>query len=135
MISGNKEFYASLFDGCLTSFCFLLSSLVSLVENASKTGINSLSVQVNLKPKVPTKAVCAEHLELRKEILTLLNLQKQVPSYYNCILGFISSYYVDLFTVFPNISSSTRRRRVHLIVMAHMLILQERLRFGINRTA
>ncbi|KAJ3684738.1 hypothetical protein LUZ61_013902 [Rhynchospora tenuis] len=31
---------------------------------------------VNLKPKVPTKAVCAEHLELRKEILTLLNLQK-----------------------------------------------------------
>lgn len=33
---------------------------------------------VNLKPKVPTKLVCAEHLELRKEILTLLNLQKQV---------------------------------------------------------
>uniref|UniRef100_A0A0D9WJ77 Myb-like domain-containing protein n=1 Tax=Leersia perrieri TaxID=77586 RepID=A0A0D9WJ77_9ORYZ len=33
---------------------------------------------VNLKPKVPTKAVCVEHLELRNEILTLLNLQKQV---------------------------------------------------------
>ncbi|XP_028753746.1 SWR1-complex protein 4 [Neltuma alba] len=33
---------------------------------------------VNLKPRVPTKAVCAEHLELRKEILTLLNLQKQL---------------------------------------------------------
>ncbi|KAM0015726.1 putative transcription factor MYB-HB-like family [Helianthus debilis subsp. tardiflorus] len=33
-------------------------------------------LKVNLKPKVPTKAVCAEHLELRKEILTLLNLQK-----------------------------------------------------------
>lgn len=33
---------------------------------------------VNLKPKVPTKAVCAEHLELRREILTLLNLQKQL---------------------------------------------------------
>ncbi|XP_021904330.1 SWR1-complex protein 4 isoform X2 [Carica papaya] len=33
---------------------------------------------VNLKPKVPTKTVCAEHLELRKEILTLLNLQKQL---------------------------------------------------------
>ncbi|OIW17440.1 hypothetical protein TanjilG_22552 [Lupinus angustifolius] len=33
---------------------------------------------VNLKPRVPTKAVCAEHLELRKEILILLNLQKQV---------------------------------------------------------
>ncbi|XP_041022151.1 SWR1-complex protein 4 isoform X1 [Juglans microcarpa x Juglans regia] len=33
---------------------------------------------VNLKPRVPTKAVCAEHLELRREILTLLNLQKQL---------------------------------------------------------
>ncbi|KAD5316916.1 hypothetical protein E3N88_16862 [Mikania micrantha] len=33
-------------------------------------------LKVNLKPRVPTKAVCAEHLELRKEILTLLNLQK-----------------------------------------------------------
>ncbi|KAF6139770.1 hypothetical protein GIB67_024047 [Kingdonia uniflora] len=33
---------------------------------------------VNIKPKVPTKAVCAEHLELRKDILTLLNLQKQL---------------------------------------------------------
>ncbi|OVA16725.1 SANT/Myb domain [Macleaya cordata] len=33
---------------------------------------------VSLKPKVLTKAVCAEHLELRKEILTLLNLQKQL---------------------------------------------------------
>ncbi|XP_019193119.1 PREDICTED: SWR1-complex protein 4-like [Ipomoea nil] len=33
---------------------------------------------VNLKPKVPTKLVCAEHLELRKEILTLLNIQKQL---------------------------------------------------------
>ncbi|EEF47221.1 SWR1-complex protein 4 [Ricinus communis] len=33
---------------------------------------------VNLKPRVPTKAVCAEHLELRKEILTLLNLQKKL---------------------------------------------------------
>ncbi|KAJ6972850.1 hypothetical protein NC653_033232 [Populus alba x Populus x berolinensis] len=33
---------------------------------------------VSLKPKVPTKAVCSEHLELRKEILTLLNLQKQL---------------------------------------------------------
>lgn len=33
---------------------------------------------MNLKPKVPTKAVCVEHLELRNEILTLLNLQKQV---------------------------------------------------------
>ncbi|XP_077240446.1 myb-like transcription factor family protein [Tasmannia lanceolata] len=36
------------------------------------------SLGVHIKPKVPTKAVCAEHLELRKEILTLLNLQKQM---------------------------------------------------------
>ncbi|KAI7751530.1 hypothetical protein M8C21_013389 [Ambrosia artemisiifolia] len=33
-------------------------------------------LKVNLKPKVPTKAVCVEHLELRKDIPTLLNLQK-----------------------------------------------------------
>ncbi|KAL6219621.1 hypothetical protein ACLB2K_007380 [Fragaria x ananassa] len=33
---------------------------------------------VNLKPRVPTKAVCSEHLELRNEILTLLNLQKEL---------------------------------------------------------
>ncbi|KAG8653321.1 SWR1-complex protein 4 isoform X3 [Manihot esculenta] len=44
-------------------------------ENAST--LASLRM-VNLKPRVPTKAVCAEHLELRKEILTLLNLQKQL---------------------------------------------------------
>ncbi|CAM8973749.1 unnamed protein product [Rhodiola kirilowii] len=37
-----------------------------------------LDLGINLKPRVPTKAVCAEHLELRKEILTLLNLQKQL---------------------------------------------------------
>ncbi|OWM67426.1 SWR1-complex protein 4 isoform X2 [Punica granatum] len=35
---------------------------------------------VNLKPKVPTKAVCAEHLELRRDILALLNLQKQLQN-------------------------------------------------------
>lgn len=33
---------------------------------------------VNVKPKVPTKVVCTEHLELRKDILTFLSLQKQV---------------------------------------------------------
>ncbi|XP_068658559.1 SWR1-complex protein 4 [Aristolochia californica] len=32
----------------------------------------------HVKPRVPTKAVCAEHVELRKEILSLLNLQKQL---------------------------------------------------------
>ncbi|XP_020593164.1 SWR1-complex protein 4 isoform X2 [Phalaenopsis equestris] len=35
---------------------------------------------VHIKPKVPTKAVCAEHLELRKEILALFNLQKQLQN-------------------------------------------------------
>lgn len=34
--------------------------------------------QVHSKPKVPTAAVCAEHLELRRELLNLLQLQKQV---------------------------------------------------------
>ncbi|KAK9161783.1 hypothetical protein Syun_008124 [Stephania yunnanensis] len=38
------------------------------------------NVQVNVKPKVPTKNVCAEHLELRREILTLLNLRKQLQN-------------------------------------------------------
>jgi DNA methyltransferase 1-associated protein 1 len=33
---------------------------------------------VRSKPKVPTQAVCAEHLELRKEVITLIQLQKQV---------------------------------------------------------
>ncbi|KAH9657675.1 hypothetical protein KPL70_023178 [Citrus sinensis] len=36
---------------------------------------------VNMKPIVPIKAVCAEHLDLSKEILTLLNLQKQPLSH------------------------------------------------------
>ncbi|KAI8522544.1 hypothetical protein RHMOL_Rhmol13G0005000 [Rhododendron molle] len=45
-----------------------------------KTNSYSFILEVNLKPKVPTKAVCAEHLELRKEILTLLNLQKQLQN-------------------------------------------------------
>jgi DNA methyltransferase 1-associated protein 1 len=34
--------------------------------------------QVRSKPKMPTQAVCAEHLELRKEVITLIQLQKQV---------------------------------------------------------
>eukprot|EP00249_Psilotum_nudum_P011963 c23493_g2_i1 orf=562-1953(+) len=33
---------------------------------------------VPTKPKVPTQMVCTEHLELRKEVLMMLNLQKQV---------------------------------------------------------
>ncbi|KAK9136643.1 hypothetical protein Sjap_007237 [Stephania japonica] len=38
------------------------------------------NLKVNMKPKVPTKNVCAEHLELRREILTLLNLRKQLQN-------------------------------------------------------
>ncbi|XP_057959314.1 SWR1-complex protein 4 isoform X2 [Malania oleifera] len=62
-------------------------ALEQMVQAASSTaGLRTIKrveqtlqdLGVNLKPKVPTKAVCAEHLELRKEILTLLNLQKQV---------------------------------------------------------
>ncbi|KAL7112457.1 hypothetical protein ACP275_04G004600 [Erythranthe tilingii] len=62
-------------------------SLEQMVQAASSSaGLRTIKrveqtlqdLGVNLKPKVPTKAVCAEHLELRKEILTLLNLQKQL---------------------------------------------------------
>lgn len=52
-----------------------------------------------MKPKVPTKAVCEEHLELRKEILTLLNLQKQVflLSVLNSLVCTSSPFYAPLF--------------------------------------
>ncbi|XWS36067.1 hypothetical protein CRYUN_Cryun20dG0051900 [Craigia yunnanensis] len=62
-------------------------ALEQMVQAASSsTGLRTIKrveqtlqdLGVNLKPKVPTKAVCAEHMELRKEILTLLNLQKQL---------------------------------------------------------
>lgn len=51
-----------------------------------------------MKPKVPTKAVCEEHLELRKEILTLLNLQKQVfsLSVLNSLVCTSSPFYTTL---------------------------------------
>ncbi|KAF3328355.1 SWR1-complex protein 4 [Carex littledalei] len=60
-----------------------LDQMLQAVSSASgRTNIHIeqmiQDLSVNLKPKVPTKAVCAEHLELRKEILTLLNLQKQM---------------------------------------------------------
>ncbi|XP_050386969.1 SWR1-complex protein 4-like [Argentina anserina] len=62
-------------------------ALDQMIANASSSaGLRTIkrvdqSLQelgVNLKPRVPTKAVCSEHLELRKEILTLLNLQKEL---------------------------------------------------------
>jgi hypothetical protein len=54
------------------------------------------NLQVRSKPKVPTAAVCAEHLELRREVLNLIQLQKQV-----LICQFLSkgSSLFDLFTV------------------------------------
>ncbi|KAF3328346.1 SWR1-complex protein 4 [Carex littledalei] len=60
-----------------------LDQMLQAVSSASgRTNIHIeqmiQDLSVNLKPKVPTKAVCAEHLELRKEILTLINLQKQM---------------------------------------------------------
>ncbi|XP_010679469.1 SWR1-complex protein 4 isoform X2 [Beta vulgaris subsp. vulgaris] len=60
---------------------------------------------VNLKPKIPTKAVCSEHLELRKEILTLLNLQKQLQ--YKEAEG--SSYREGSFTETPGTPKRTPR--------------------------
>ncbi|KAJ9171693.1 hypothetical protein P3X46_015021 [Hevea brasiliensis] len=65
----------------------LASLRMQMVQAASSTaGLRTIKLVeqtlqdlgVNLKPRVPTKAVCAEHLELRKEILNLLNLQKQL---------------------------------------------------------
>ncbi|CAN1137953.1 SWR1-complex protein 4 [Linum perenne] len=62
-------------------------ALEQMVQQASSTaGVRTIKrveqtlhdLGINLKPRVPTKAVCAEHLELRKEILTLLNLQKHL---------------------------------------------------------
>lgn len=62
-----------------------------------------------MKPKVPTKAVCAEHLELRKEILTLLNLQKQVTLLYHSISKPSEYFRVILFVV----SSHTTHASTH----------------------
>ncbi|XP_074561736.1 SWR1-complex protein 4-like [Curcuma longa] len=56
-------------------------ALDQMVQAANSTaGLRTIK-RVHLKPKVPTKSVCSEHLELRKEILTLLNLQKQLRVY------------------------------------------------------
>uniref|UniRef100_A0A0D3GAA7 Myb-like domain-containing protein n=3 Tax=Oryza TaxID=4527 RepID=A0A0D3GAA7_9ORYZ len=55
-------------------------STATLPAAAVNNSIPASLRMVNLKPKVPTKAVCVEHLELRNEILTLLNLQKQLQN-------------------------------------------------------
>ncbi|XP_022757781.1 SWR1-complex protein 4-like isoform X5 [Durio zibethinus] len=69
------------------------SSTTMMADNTST--LASLRM-VDLKPKVPTKAVCAEHLELRKEILTLLNLQKQLQYKEAEGSSFHDSSYVDM---------------------------------------
>ncbi|XP_057461379.1 SWR1-complex protein 4-like isoform X2 [Actinidia eriantha] len=92
--SGNVEPPTSMADNAsaTASLCMLrvytrTYALEQMVQAASTSaGLRTIKrveqtlqdLGVNLKPKVPTKAVCAEHLELRKEILTLLNLQKQL---------------------------------------------------------
>ncbi|KAL9270147.1 SWR1-complex protein 4-like protein [Drosera capensis] len=63
---------------------FALGKMVEVVNSsAGLLTINRVEqtlqdLGINLKPKVPTKQVCLEHLELRKEIITLLNLQRQL---------------------------------------------------------
>ncbi|XXG79024.1 hypothetical protein AAC387_Pa09g0184 [Persea americana] len=52
-------------------------------------------LEVHVKPKVPTKAVCTQYLELRKEILTLLNLQRQLQYKEAEASGQHESSYVD----------------------------------------
>lgn len=85
-----------------------------------------------MKPKIPTKAVCSEHLELRKEILTLLNLQKQVICSLDIIFwDLLLSFNFNSVTVCV-ISCNTRRQRVHLTVRDHLLKLQEHPRSEIN---
>jgi hypothetical protein len=58
---------------------------------------------VRSKPKVPTQAVCAEHLELRKEVITLIQLQKQVNvesiSHKVTILYTLGYWFCSLFAV------------------------------------
>jgi hypothetical protein len=84
---------------------FVMSWVLAYIWVHDAFPLNSiLWFQVNLKPRVPTKAVCAEHLELRREILTWLNLQKQVyrfkkveESYLPNI--FINSYYKQMLVI------------------------------------
>lgn len=66
--------------------------------------------QVHVKPKVPTKAVCSEHLELRRDILTLLTLQKQVQM----LLEVVNlQQNIFEFLVFPIDSSCNTRKWNH----------------------
>ncbi|KVH89711.1 hypothetical protein Ccrd_008296, partial [Cynara cardunculus var. scolymus] len=106
------SYYPLCIYGCdifyLRNSVYFLANILYLMNTVRgiEHGFNSFKLhllqfqQVNLKPKVPTKAVCVEHLELRKEIFTLLNLQK----FYKI------------------------RRKVHLIMKVHILKHQTRQR-------
>ncbi|XP_044493707.1 SWR1-complex protein 4-like [Mangifera indica] len=81
------------------------SALEQMVQAASssaglwtikRVGQTFQDLGVNLKPKVPTKAVCAEHLELRKEILTRLNLQKQLQYKEADSSSYCDGSYIDM---------------------------------------
>eukprot|EP00252_Welwitschia_mirabilis_P021981 TRINITY_DN5801_c0_g1_i6.p1 TRINITY_DN5801_c0_g1~~TRINITY_DN5801_c0_g1_i6.p1 ORF type:complete len:504 (+),score=73.23 TRINITY_DN5801_c0_g1_i6:121-1512(+) len=97
---------------------YLRTTLIGqlLQATVSSTGVRTVKridqtlqdLGVNLKPKVPTKAVCTEHLELRKEILTLLNLQKQVKE--SEILALRDNPYGD-FSLTPNTPKLQRSHR------------------------
>ncbi|KAJ7551439.1 hypothetical protein O6H91_06G015300 [Diphasiastrum complanatum] len=66
----------------------LRSALLTQMIHSTVTSIGARTIKrvdqalenlgVHVKPKVPTQAVCAQHMELRNEVLISLNLQKQV---------------------------------------------------------
>ncbi|ONM07569.1 SWR1-complex protein 4 [Zea mays] len=53
------------------------SASLRVIERVDQT---LQELEVNLKPKIPTKVVCIEHIESWNELLTLLNLQKQLQN-------------------------------------------------------
>ncbi|KAJ4969381.1 hypothetical protein NE237_016082 [Protea cynaroides] len=79
---------------------------------------------VNLKPKVPTKAVCAEHLELRKEILTLLNLQKQLQNKEAEVSSLLDNSFTDI---------PSTPKRAHRAVDQDRSFIPDSLSFGGER--
>ncbi|KAJ7524465.1 hypothetical protein O6H91_17G007100 [Diphasiastrum complanatum] len=69
---------------------------------------------VRVKPKVPTQTVCAQHMELRNEVLTLLNLQKQVQWKETEVSVLHDNPYADIPPPTPNtpkVSSSVNAMR------------------------
>ncbi|XP_043708651.1 SWR1-complex protein 4-like isoform X2 [Telopea speciosissima] len=79
---------------------------------------------VNVKPKILTKAVCAAHLELRKEILTLLNIQKQLQNKEAEASSLRDNSYTDI---------PSTPKRVHHGVDQDRLFIPDSLSFGGER--